>query len=160
MADRMTAMSDAYAAAGVDTSQADRGVDALVGVLRRIEIDRPSSTWLPLNVGTVNYCAFRGLLMKSYIYFRGKAGFGLLGGASARLTIGDHPRLAPLKQLAIAPKPVFTAYIPNAIGVLDDYFESWFLSFDAAPATRPEGLESVATLGLGQEWPPPPTATR
>src|SRR6478609_2977381 len=46
MADTMTAMSDAYAAAGVDTSQADRGVDALVGVLRRIEIDRPSASVL------------------------------------------------------------------------------------------------------------------
>jgi phosphoribosylformylglycinamidine cyclo-ligase len=42
----MPAMSDAYAAAGVDTSQADRGVDALVGVLRRIEIDRPSASVL------------------------------------------------------------------------------------------------------------------
>jgi len=42
----MTAMSDAYAAAGVDTSQADRGVDALVAVLRRIEIDRPSASVL------------------------------------------------------------------------------------------------------------------
>ena len=40
-------MSDAYAAAGVDTSQADRGVDALVGVLRRIEIDRPSASVVP-----------------------------------------------------------------------------------------------------------------
>jgi phosphoribosylformylglycinamidine cyclo-ligase len=39
-------MSDAYAAAGVDTSQADRGVDALVGVLRRIELDRPSASVL------------------------------------------------------------------------------------------------------------------
>jgi len=35
-------MSDAYAAAGVDTGQADRGVDALVGVLRQIELGRPS----------------------------------------------------------------------------------------------------------------------
>jgi phosphoribosylformylglycinamidine cyclo-ligase len=43
----MTAMSDAYAAAGVDTTQADRGVDALVGVLRRIEIDRPSASVVP-----------------------------------------------------------------------------------------------------------------
>jgi phosphoribosylformylglycinamidine cyclo-ligase len=40
-------MSDAYAAAGVDTSQADRGVDALVGVLRTIELDRPSASVLP-----------------------------------------------------------------------------------------------------------------
>src|SRR3954447_9739365 len=40
-------MSDAYAAAGVDTDQADRAVDALVGVLRRIELDRPSASVVP-----------------------------------------------------------------------------------------------------------------
>jgi phosphoribosylformylglycinamidine cyclo-ligase len=40
-------MSDSYAAAGVDTTQADRAVDALVGVLRTIELDRPSASVLP-----------------------------------------------------------------------------------------------------------------
>jgi len=35
-------MTDAYAAAGVDTGQADRGVRALVDVLRTIDIGRPS----------------------------------------------------------------------------------------------------------------------
>jgi phosphoribosylformylglycinamidine cyclo-ligase len=40
-------MSDSYAAAGVDTSRADRAVDALVGVLRTIELDRPSASVLP-----------------------------------------------------------------------------------------------------------------
>ncbi len=40
-------MSDSYAAAGVDTGQADRAVDALVGVLRTIELDRPSASVLP-----------------------------------------------------------------------------------------------------------------
>ncbi|HVP01746.1 MAG TPA: phosphoribosylformylglycinamidine cyclo-ligase [Solirubrobacteraceae bacterium] len=35
-------MSDAYAAAGVDTRQADRAVGALVGALRGIELGRPS----------------------------------------------------------------------------------------------------------------------
>jgi phosphoribosylformylglycinamidine cyclo-ligase len=40
-------MSESYAAAGVDTSQADRAVDALVGVLRTIELDRPSASVLP-----------------------------------------------------------------------------------------------------------------
>src|SRR3954454_1390650 len=44
---RMPPMSDAYAAAGVDTGQADRAVDALVGVLRTIELDRPSASVLP-----------------------------------------------------------------------------------------------------------------
>jgi phosphoribosylformylglycinamidine cyclo-ligase len=42
----MPPMSDAYAAAGVDTRQADRAVDALVGVLRTIELDRPSASVL------------------------------------------------------------------------------------------------------------------
>jgi phosphoribosylformylglycinamidine cyclo-ligase len=42
----MRPMTDAYAAAGVDTSQADRAVDALVGVLRSIAIDRPSASVL------------------------------------------------------------------------------------------------------------------
>jgi phosphoribosylformylglycinamidine cyclo-ligase len=40
-------MSDAYAAAGVDSSKADRGVDALVGVLRTIDPGRPSASVLP-----------------------------------------------------------------------------------------------------------------
>src|SRR6266487_2703421 len=35
-------MSDSYASAGVDTAQADRGVEALVDVLRHIEPGRPS----------------------------------------------------------------------------------------------------------------------
>jgi phosphoribosylformylglycinamidine cyclo-ligase len=37
-------MSDAYAAAGVDTGQSDRAVDAIVGVLRTIETGRPSAS--------------------------------------------------------------------------------------------------------------------
>jgi phosphoribosylformylglycinamidine cyclo-ligase len=40
-------MSDAYAAAGVDTSAADRAVGALVGVLRTIEPGRPSASVVP-----------------------------------------------------------------------------------------------------------------
>jgi hypothetical protein len=42
--------------------------------------------------------------------------------------------------------------------VLDDHAESWFLGFDRPPDQPPEGLESVIGLGLGQTWPPPPTA--
>ncbi|MGH2910497.1 MAG: AIR synthase related protein, partial [Solirubrobacteraceae bacterium] len=37
-------MTDAYAAAGVDTHQADEGVDAIVSVLSAIETGRPSLT--------------------------------------------------------------------------------------------------------------------
>ncbi len=39
-------MSEAYAAAGVDIDASDRGVDALVGVLRTIELGRPSASVL------------------------------------------------------------------------------------------------------------------
>ncbi len=46
-------MSDAYAAAGVDTRQADRGVDALVDVLRTIDTGRPSASVL----GSGHYAA-------------------------------------------------------------------------------------------------------
>ena len=40
-------MSESYAAAGVDIGQSEAGVDALVGVLRTIELDRPSASVLP-----------------------------------------------------------------------------------------------------------------
>jgi phosphoribosylformylglycinamidine cyclo-ligase len=40
-------MSDAYAAAGVDTDQADEGVGALVSVLRTIETGKPSRSVVP-----------------------------------------------------------------------------------------------------------------
>jgi phosphoribosylformylglycinamidine cyclo-ligase len=39
-------MSDSYAAAGVDTTQADEGVGALVRVLSTIQLDRPSASVL------------------------------------------------------------------------------------------------------------------
>jgi Acetoacetate decarboxylase (ADC) len=122
----------------------------------RIEIDRPKHAKLPVSVAAANYCQFRGLLMKSYVYMRGKAGFALGPKASARLILGDHPRLAPLAELGIDERPIFTAFFPSATGVLDDYFESWFLSYDRPPAAAPEGFESVINLGLGQEWLEPP----
>lgn len=40
-------MSESYAAAGVDTTQADEGVGALVRVLSTIALDRPSASVLP-----------------------------------------------------------------------------------------------------------------
>jgi phosphoribosylformylglycinamidine cyclo-ligase len=43
----MRAMSEAYAAAGVDTDQADEGVGALVSVLRTIDLGRPSRSLVP-----------------------------------------------------------------------------------------------------------------
>ena len=123
----------------------------------KIDIVRPKKTWLPINLGAVNFCEFRGMLFKSYIYFRGEVGLELFGKAKARLTIGDHPRVRALKTLEIDPQPIFTGFIAEANGVLDDHCESWFVSYPQAPTVKAEGMESVVNLGLSQEWPPPPT---
>jgi hypothetical protein len=122
----------------------------------KIEIARPRKTWLPINLGAINFCEFRGMLFKSYIYFRGETGLELFRKAKATLTLGDHPRVRALKTLEIDPQPIFTAFIAEAHGVLDDHCESWFVSYPQPPAVQPEGMESVVNLGLSQEWPPPP----
>jgi hypothetical protein len=124
----------------------------------QIDLDRPARApiRLPFHVAAVNYCQFRGMLVRSYIYFKARISMALLSKASARITIGDHPRVQPLKTLEIADSPLFTAYMPETEGVLDDYFESWFLTHDTPPQEVPEGLESVVDLGRSEEWPPPP----
>ena len=122
----------------------------------RIEIDRPRFARFPVSTAAVNYCAFRGMLMKSSIYFRARAGINLPFSRSARLQIGDHPRVAPLKELGIAQRPLFAVWLPETGGVLDDHYEGWFLSYPEPPSSPPEGMESVVGLGLGQEWLPPP----
>jgi hypothetical protein len=122
----------------------------------KIEIEKPRKAWLPMSMAATNYCQYRGLLMKSSLYFKTKLGFTFRKKGSARLTIGDHPRVRALKELEISENPIFTAFIPSANGVLDDHFEAWFLSFPEPPATRPEGFESVIDLGLSEEWLAPP----
>jgi Acetoacetate decarboxylase (ADC) len=121
------------------------------------EVERPRLK-MPMRVGASNYCSFRGMLMKSTVYFTGRAQLGFWRGARGRFEVGDHPRLEAVKALGPFEKPMFTAFFPEAHGVLDDHFESWFLVFDRPPEQRPEGLESVINLGLGEEWPPPPAA--
>ncbi len=110
--------------------------------------------WLPLRTGAANYSAFRGMLMKSYLYFSGRAGVSLFGRDAARLVVGDHQRVKYLKELGVGPDPVFTAWLPETRGLLDDHFECWFLGYDKEPdpSTQPEGMESVVSLGLGQAW--------
>jgi hypothetical protein len=125
----------------------------------RIEVDRPRWTGLPMKMAAVNFCAFRGMLNKSSIYFRGRAGLNPpFLRSSARLTLGDHPRMEPLKRLGVRERPLFAGFFPETEGILDDHMESWFLTFDETPAVAPEGLESVVGLGLGQEWLAPPVA--
>jgi Acetoacetate decarboxylase (ADC) len=122
----------------------------------RVEVDRPHFEALPLSLAASNYCAFRGMLMKSNISFRGRAGFNLPLTRSARLRIGEHPRVQQLKRLDISSRPLFCGFFPSTEGILDDHIDSWFLSFKAPPSVVPEGLESVAGLGQSQDWLAPP----
>jgi hypothetical protein len=122
----------------------------------RITIRRPCWTGLPLRMSAANFCQFRGMLWKSVIYFHGNVGASVLFPGAARLLIGDSPRTRPLRDLGIARQPLFTAFFPSSAGVLDDHVEGWFLGFGDPPQTQPEGLASVAGLGLSQAWLPPP----
>jgi hypothetical protein len=122
----------------------------------RIEIDRPRYDRLPISMAACNYCAFRGMLMKSYIYFESYIGVNLPFTRSARLQIGNHPRVQSLRNLDIATSPLFSAYFPASRGILDDHIESWFLSYETPPTVAPEGMESVIGLGQSQDWLRPP----
>jgi Acetoacetate decarboxylase (ADC) len=123
-----------------------------------IEVRRPWFCRIPLAASATNYCQFRGMLMKSTVHFSGRAGVNLPFARSARLTISDHPRVAPLRTLDVSEKPLFAAVLADTRGTLDDHVESWFLSYEQAPSVAPEGLESVAGLGLSEEWLEPPAS--
>ena len=125
----------------------------------RIEIERPKSSSLKLNVGTTNYCRFRNMLMASFIYFESKAGVNLFSKAKGSLFIGDHPNVAYLKELELSADPFFTMYMPKANGILDDHFDSWFMTYDEPQTEMPEGLESVCDLGNGEDWLEAPSCT-
>lgn len=136
------------------TSQYD--LDGKLAV--RFEVKRPRRIWVPIKIGAINYCAFRGMLMKSTIYFKGSAGFSLFKKGAARLILGDSPRIQALKSIDLEPDPIATLYLPKVSGVLDDHFECWFLGYDTAPKITPEGFQSVINLGQSQQWLPPPSA--
>jgi len=123
----------------------------------RIEMERPQRPNLKIKIGTTNYCQFRNMLMASYIYFNTRASINLLGKAKAKLYIGDHPKVAFLKNIDIHPDPFFTMYMPKADGILDDHFECWFMTYEEPPAVMPEGLESVFNLRKGEDWLSPPS---
>lgn len=122
----------------------------------RIEIDRPPPTSLPLKVAAVNYCSYRGMLLKSSVYFSGAADIAVGRRASGRLLLGDAARTAPLRTLDIDPAPLFTAFLPTFEGVLDDHAESWFLTEPVPVQRRHEGLESVVDLTRSEERLSPP----
>lgn len=122
-----------------------------------IEIEPPTFTGIPVKTRASNYCAFRGMLMKSDILLDTHFGVRLGQSAKARFVIGDHPRLQALHELEIGPA-LAACYLPSITGILDDHIESWFLDYDQLPAKAPEGLASVVNLGLSETWLPAPTA--
>ena len=126
-------------------------------MVTRFDVKRPKRIWLPVSAGAVNYCTFRGMIYRSFIYFTGKTGFSLLKRGSARFVLGDHPRAEPLRGLNIGAEPLFAAYMPSITGLLDDYFDCWFVTAPEPPE-KPfsEGLESTYPLGYGQDRLPPP----
>lgn len=141
---------------GDDTVSSQYDLDGQL--VMRIDIPRPRHTSLPMWVNGVGYGDFRGMLNKSYIYLRGKMGVTLGGGGcgqapEARLLVGDHPRMDPIKRLDINPRPLFTGFAPRIDGLLDDHVETWYLTADSPPAEPAVGLDDVVGLGLSQEWP-------
>lgn len=108
----------------------------------------------------VNYCQFRGLLMKSTIYFSGEVEIGVGPSAKAQLLLGDHHRMDPLRVLDISSRPLLTLTLPHVSGALDDHFEGWLLTSRAPldPDDPPPGLETVVDLPNDESWLASPTA--
>lgn len=129
----------------------------------RITVRRPKRVVVPLrNVGAVNWCAYRGMLMKSSIYFSDNAQVAVAPFAKAKLLIGGHPRMDPLRDLGISSYPVFTATLAHSHGILDDHFEAWFLTEDSpvapGPADGEDTMRAVVDLPNSTDWLTPPDA--
>lgn len=127
----------------------------------RITVQRPRGPKVPLrNFGAANYCQFRGMLMKSTIFFSDDVEVAVGRWAKAEIRLGPHPRMDPLRELDLSPDPLFVACLPHSHGILDDHYEGWFLtSADPPdPARPPEGLDSVVDLPIDESWLPAPTA--
>jgi hypothetical protein len=121
----------------------------------RIDVPRPRHASLPLWLEGVGYGDFRGMLYKSYIHLRGKLGVHL-GAGGARILVGDHPRMDPIKALDINPNAIFSGFAPRIDGVLDDHIETWYETSSEPPPAPAVGLTSVAGLSLSEQWLAPP----
>ena len=142
-----------------DTVSAQYDLDGKLAV--KVVIPKPKSAWVPFSVAAANYCAFRGMLMKSYVYFKTRLGFtlGSKNKTMGQLIVGDHPRVQWLKDLGIADSPFMSAFLPTFEGNLDDHFECWFITAKSKIDQQPEGLEMTHPLGYGEEWPTTPMDT-
>jgi hypothetical protein len=124
-------------------------------LVMRLDVPKPSSAPLPLRLDGVGWGDARGMLCKSDTHLQCKIGVRP-GGRRARLLVGDHPRMEPIKRLHINPRALFTGYAPTIDGVLDDHVETWYLTSDTPPPAPPPTLRDVAELTLSQEWLEPP----
>jgi len=127
----------------------------------RITVERSRGPTIRLrSFPAVGYCQFRGLLMRSTIYFSGGAEIGLGPFAEAQLLLGAHPSMDPLRELDMASTPLVTLTLSHVTGALDDHVEGWLLTSPARPdpSSPPEGLESVVGLPNDTTWLAPPSA--
>jgi hypothetical protein len=123
----------------------------------RLDIRRPKSAWVPANGRATAYSMYRGMMLKSATYFHGRAGVHLRRPFSARLIFGDHPRAVPIRTLELDPHPIYSAFVPDVRGVLDDHFECWFVTHEKEQVESVgEGLESIFPLGYGRDRLSPP----
>lgn len=126
-------------------------------MVSRFDVRVPDRYPIPLNTGAANYCQFRGMIYRSFIYFKGRAGVHLMKPGAARFILGDHPRADDLRTLEHNPAPLFAAYIPKVTGLLDDYFDCWFIAQKDRPdAPLGDGLEATYPLGYSEDWLAPP----
>ena len=145
----------------VDDAEMSSQYDLDGELCMRITVRRPGGLKVPLrNFGAANYCQFRGMLMKSTIFFSDDVEVAAGSRAHAELILGPHKRMDPLRELDLAPSPLFVACLPHSHGILDDHYEGWFLTATDAPDPDrpPEGLESVVGLPNDQSRLPAPVA--
>jgi len=122
----------------------------------RVDVPRPAKCRLPVRFTGTGYGAWRGLLTRSTLRLRGRAGLAFGRRKQGSLVIGDHPQADLLRRLEVSEHPLFTCFIPEATGVLDDYVESWFLTADSAPAEPELDLTDVIDLDLSTTRLAPP----
>jgi len=80
-------------------------------MVTRLDVRRPASTPFPISLGAANYCTFRGMIYRSFIYFRGKWACSCSGGRRQ----ADPRRISRadwLRGLDCAQDALFAAYLP------------------------------------------------
>ena len=88
--------------ASLDFQVGDRTVSSTYDLGGRLaayaEVALPQRLRVPVAVGASNYCQFRGMLMKSTVYFKGRAAVGLGRAAQGRFPRAQGARLGSLDR--------------------------------------------------------------